>query len=180
MQKKTNFDPRCTKMVNPIVQAYLDKQETKTRPIGDRQLVVNWVLGTLLALNLVVVSLVAWSMRNSIIPEFASSDHALTMHDAMARINALDTNLQQMRMSIEYHKNAYYKLEQEHETFKFAVSRVLPMENPKEVLSHYTSEPTSAVKIPNESASESLVQNMQLQSAREAVLAAQQSPGGRN
>src|SRR5579862_411447 len=135
---KATFDPRSSRVANPFVQAYLEKQSAKAKPIGDRQKVVNLILTTVLALNLAVLGVFAWSARSSIVPQLTgATEQDATMGEAMARIKSLEVTLQNMRNSVEFHKNAYYKLEQEHETLKAAVARVVPAENFKETFANY-------------------------------------------
>lgn len=126
VQKKT-FDPRSTKVTNPFVQAYVEKQTQRAKPIGDRQKLVNILFSAVLMINVVVLGIVVWSSRTTIVPELTGTESQsdTAMGEAMTKIKALEINLQSMRNSIEYHKNAYFKLEQEHETMKAALGRAV-------------------------------------------------------
>jgi len=148
MQKKT-FDPRCSKVNNPFVQAYIEKQEVKSKPIGDRQKIVNILFGAVLVMNVAVLSMVIWSQRSSIMPEITGAVQAdTTMGEAMLKLKQLEVNLQNMRTCVEFHKNAYFKLEQEHETMKAALARTVPADNQKDVSSNYPT-PTALVTAVN-------------------------------
>jgi hypothetical protein len=138
VQKKT-FDPRSSKVLNPFVQAYVEKQTQKAKPIGDRQKIVNILFSAVLAINIVVLGIVVWSSRTTIVPELTGteSQSETAMGEAMAKIKALEINIQYMRNSIEYHKNAYFKLEQEHETMKAALARAVTPDSGRESASNY-------------------------------------------
>src|SRR5205823_908823 len=96
---------------------------------------------------IMVLGMVAWSARTTIVPQLlGGNDQSDTsMGEAIARIKQLEISLQNMRTSVEYHKNAYFKLEQEHETMKAALARSLPAENLKDLLGAY---PNSAPLTP--------------------------------
>lgn len=177
MQKST-FNPRSTKVTNPFVQAYLEKQADKAKPIGDRQKIVNIVMGAVLVLNLTVLGMLGWSARTTIVPHFmgGSSEQAdATMGDAMSKIKQLEISVQNMRGSVEFHKNAYYKLEQEHETMKAALARAMPMENLRETLASYPNALPLVTPDAATQAAETAQSTQAVQAARDAAVAAQQS-----
>ncbi len=171
MQQKT-FDPRSSKVTNPFVQAYLEKQAGKAKPIGDRQKVVNIILSGVLFLNFAVLGALVWTSRANLVTELTGGEEQNTaMGEAMAKIKQLEINLQAMSANVEFHKNAYYKLEQEHETMKAALARVVPAENMKETLANYPNAQFTPAMQAVETQSAQAVQ-----AAREAAVAAQQLP----
>ena len=172
MQQKT-FDPRSSKVTNPFVQAYLEKQAGKAKPIGDRQKVVNIILCGVLFLNFAVLGALVWTSRSNLVTELTGGEEQnVVLGEAMAKIKQLEINLQAMSANIEFHKNAYYKLEQEHETMKAALARVVPAENVKDTLANYPNAQFTPAQQSVETQSAQAVQ-----AAREAAVAAQQSPG---
>ncbi len=177
-QKKV-FDPRSTRVTNPFVQAYLEKQADKAKPIGDRQKIVNIILTSIIVLNLTMLGILAWSNRTTIMPQFmggGSAESADTaMGQAMSRIKDLEVNLQNMRASVEFHKNAYFKLEQEHETMKAALARALPQENLKDTFQSYPNAAPLNVPDAATQAADNAQSTQTVQQAREAAVAAQQT-----
>ena len=110
LQKKT-FDPRNRGMVNPIVQAYLEKQTERSKPLSERQKLINVFLAAGLALNVVVLGIVALNMRSNSeaaasTTAIADNNQALTMAEAMERIQSMDASIQNMRSSVEFHKSS--------------------------------------------------------------------------
>jgi hypothetical protein len=177
MTQNKGFNPRSTKVTNPFVQAYLEKQAEKAKPVGDRQKIVNIVLGAVLVLNLTVLGILGWSARTTIVPHImgGSSDQDMALGEAMSKIKQLEISVQNMRNNVEFHKNAYFKMEQEHETMKAALARALPAENLRETLASY---PNALPLVTPDAATQALetAQSVQaVQAARDAAVAAQQS-----
>jgi hypothetical protein len=138
MQKKA-LDPR--KSSAAFVQAHLEKHTVREAPISDPQKIVNLFLAAGLVVNMVVVILVFSTSHATAIPQAALPDEGMSIGDAMQKIQVLEASVQNMRNCVEFHKNAYYKLELEHETMKAAVSRITAAENSKGTLVNYPSAP---------------------------------------
>lgn len=154
MQTKKTFDPRNKGMLNPFVQAYLEKQAEKSKPLSERQKLINLLLVAGLALNLSVLGIVGWSGHSTNKAAIATSiaaegDQALSMGEAMERIRALDANVQSMRSAVEFHKNAYFKLEQDHETLKSVLAQVVPVGSEKDLAANYWQRSLAMQTLPN-------------------------------
>ena len=54
-----------------------------------------------------------------------------------------------MRSSVEFHKNAYFKLEQDHETLKSVLAQVVPAGNEKELMSNNWQRSLAMQTLPN-------------------------------
>jgi hypothetical protein len=168
--QKKGYDPRCAKVSNPFVEAYLEKQTQKSRPVGDRQSTINWIFGMLLVANIVAVVFVISATRSTVVTQqAAASDQTMTMAEAMEKIHQLEQTCVQMRNAVEFHKNAYFKMEQEHESMKAALARVVPAEKVKEVFANYSSSPVQEQPAPDEN-------EQAVQTARDAAVTAQLAP----
>lgn len=125
--QKKSFDPRSSRVVNPFVQAYLEKQEEGKKPLTERQKVINLLLVFGLALNLTVMGFIAIQMKHQQVQTAQPAiEDVVTLGEAMEKIRQLDAAMQTMRTNVEFHRNAYYKLEQDHETLKSAMAQVMP------------------------------------------------------
>ena len=154
MQTKKTFDPRHKGMANPFVQAYLEKQAEKSKPLSERQKLINVLLLAGLVLNLSVLGIVGWSTHatheTAVTTAIATEgDQALSMGEAMERIRALDANVQNMRSAVEFHKNAYFKLEQDHETLKSVLAQIVPAGNEKDLAANYWQRSLAMQTLPN-------------------------------
>ena len=154
MQTKKTFDPRNKGMANPFVQAYLEKQAEKSKPLSERQKLINVLLLSGLVLNLSVLGIVGWSTHatheTAVTTAIATEgDQALSMGEAMERIRALDANVQNMRSAVEFHKNAYFKLEQDHETLKSVLAQIVPAGNEKDLAANYWQRSLAMQTLPN-------------------------------
>ena len=145
MQKKA-FDPRA-KVANPFVQAYVEKQAQKTRPIGEAQSFVNVLLICGMVINFFVLLLVGWSRPPSIPTAGSRSPSGagdnLPLADAVARIQQLEATFATMQSNVEFHKNAYYKLEGDYENMKAAMARIQNGNDSRVDLSAYPMPPAA-------------------------------------
>lgn len=180
--QKKPFDPRSNRVLNPFVQAYLEKQEEGKKPLTERQKVINLLLLFGLALNLTVMGFMAIQMRHPQAQAVGqpSLDDAVTMGEAMDKIRQLDAALQTMRTNVEFHRNAYYKLEQDHETLRSAIAQSMPVSGEKEMASIYATKSIAAQPLPNQQLESAEAQEALKQAQIQATQHAPEQTGGPN